>query len=239
MNNRIEQMEEYSALASWAIWESTRDDGEFHKESDLVMDIDFTKYEDDLQKSNTVFVAMNPGGEFDKEKSKLSTRKRNATERSWNNFHNIGRSRDYLLAQAIKSTPESGSYMTDFFPIVGSKSSEIKKFINSKENKELIENLVLEFDEEMLTLLPEESEVRLLCIGKQSFEWANKFLLQEVFPLQKSYSIFYLPHYSGSNNGGISRMAKELGVENYYPTVVKTLLEKYRKQWYSLIFKTV
>ncbi|WP_285123140.1 hypothetical protein, partial [Lactococcus petauri] len=118
MNKKTKQMEEYSALASWAIWESTRYDGGFHKESDLVMDIDFTKYEDDLQKSNTVFVAMNPGGEFDKDKSKLSTRKRNSIERSWNNFHNVGRSRDYLLAQAIKSTPESGSYMTDFFPIV-------------------------------------------------------------------------------------------------------------------------
>ena len=34
-------MKDYSALASWAIWESNRDDGEFLNEADLVENIDF------------------------------------------------------------------------------------------------------------------------------------------------------------------------------------------------------
>lgn len=230
MENKIERMKGYSALASWAIWESNREDGEFKKEIDLVEEIDFSKYENSLQNSNAIFVAMNPGGIYNEEKAKLSTRKKSDKERGWNNFHNVGKSRDYLLAQAIKDTPESGSYMTDFFPICGSKGSEVKSFINSKENKELVEKLVLELDEEISLLLPSENEVRLICIGKDSFEWASKFLIKADLPLKKAYKIFCIPHYSGSNNGGIKKKADELGVENYYPTVVKTLLEKYRNE---------
>lgn len=219
-------MKDYSALASWAIWESNRDDGEFINKVDLVEDIDFNKYEHQLQKSNTIFVAMNPGGEFVEEKSKLASRKREDKERPWNNFHNVGISGDYLLAQAIKDTPESGSYMTDFFPIVGSKSGEVKKFINSKNNTELIEKLVLEFDEEISLLLPKEKTIKIICIGQKTFDWAKKFLKNDKF----EYKIFCIPHYSRANKAGIKRKAKELGVENYYPTVVKTLLEKFRNE---------
>ncbi|MFT8469622.1 MAG: hypothetical protein ABF661_01620 [Oenococcus sp.] len=230
MENKIERMKNYSAMGSWAIWKSNRADGQFTEKADLVEDIDFTKYEHQLQKSNTIFVAMNPGGEFDEEESKLATRKIENKERPWNNFHNVGSSRDYLLAQAIKDTPESGSYMTDFFPIIGSKSPEINKFINSKDNTELIERLVLEFDEEISLLLPKEKKVRIICIGQKPCEWAKKFLKNDKILLKKEYKIFCIPHYSGANNGGIKSKAKELGVENYYPTVVKTLLEKFRSE---------
>lgn len=228
MNNKIEKMREYSALASWAIWESKRSDGEFKNEKDLVEDIDFTKYENQLQKSNTIFVAMNPGGEFNEKQSKKATRRIENKERPWNNFHNIGKSRDYLLAQAIKDTPEEGSYMTDFFPIIGSDSSKITKFIRSKDNKELIKNLILEFDQEISKLLLKE--VKLICIGKKSYEWSEKFLIKSNYQLKNKYKIFYIPHYSGANNGGIKNEAEKLGVENYYPTVVKTLLEKFRNE---------
>ncbi|MGX6969566.1 hypothetical protein [Vagococcus bubulae] len=230
MDNKIERMRGYSALASWAVWESNRADGEFKNEADLVEDIDFSIYEDQLKKSNTIFVAMNPGGEFDEEKAKLATRKIENKERPWNNFHNVGRSRDYLLAQAIKGTPEYGSYMTDFFPIVGSNSSTITKFINSIDNKELLERLILEFDEEISLLLPKEKEIRLLCIGKKPYEWSEKFLINSKLKLKKTYKIFYIPHYSGANNGGIKNEAEKLGVENYYPTVVKTILKKIRDE---------
>ena len=230
MDNKIRKMKDYSALASWAIWESNRDDGEFLNEADLVENIDFIKYEHQLQKSNTIFVAMNPGGEFDEEESKLATRKIENKERPWNNFHNVGKSRDYLLAQAIKDTPESGSYMTDFFPIVGSDSKEIRKFVNSKDNKELIEKLVLELDEEISLFLPREKEVRLLCIGRKPYEWAEKFLIKPKLKMKKEYKVFYIPHYSGANNGEIKNQAEKLSVENYYPTVVKAFLERFRNE---------
>ena len=42
-------MKDYSALASWAIWKSNRDDGEFINEADLVENIDFIKYEHQLK----------------------------------------------------------------------------------------------------------------------------------------------------------------------------------------------
>lgn len=230
MKDYIECMKNYSALASWAVWESNSNDGEFKKEKDLVENINFSNYKSCLQKSNTVFLAMNPGGTFNEDEAKKATRIRKASKRSWSNFHNVGKSRDYLLAQAIKNTPEWGSYMTDIFPIVGSDSSVITKFINSKENKEIVEKLILEFDEEMSLLFSKDKEVKLLCIGKSSYNWANKFLVNSNIPLKKTYKTFYLPHYSGANNGGIKNKAIELGVENYYPTVIKTLLKKYREQ---------
>ncbi|OAZ17659.1 hypothetical protein V425_01120 [Lactococcus lactis RTB018] len=137
MDNKIDRMEEYSALSSWAIWESIRPDGEFTKEKDLVKvkDIDFSKYEHRLQKSNTIFVAMNPGGKFDEEKSKLATRKREDTEKPWNNFHNGGSSNDHLLAQAIKDTPESGSYITDFFQLLAVVVMKLKNSLIQKITK--------------------------------------------------------------------------------------------------------
>ncbi|WP_285118001.1 hypothetical protein, partial [Lactococcus petauri] len=67
-------------------------------------------------------------------------------------------------------------------------------------------------------------------IGQNPFDWAKKFLKNDKFLLKKEYKIFCIPHYSGANNGGINSKANELGVENYYPTVVKTLLEKFRSE---------
>lgn len=226
MENYLKKMENYSGLGSWAIWKSIRKDGSFQKEQDLDTEMNFEFYVEDLQKSNTVFLAMNPGGEFNEEEAKQSTRKIKDCEKKWNNFHNIGRSRDYLLAEAIKDTPEIGSYMTDVFPIAGSNSSIVKKFINAKENADIVNRLILEFDEEMSLL--DLNNIRLLCLGKSSFDWVNKFLIKSEIPLKNSYRAFYLPHYSGANNGGIKKMAEKLGVENYYPAVVKKLLEQYR-----------
>ena len=51
LDNKVEKMKNYSALGSWAIWESNRNDGDFIQEADLVEDIDFIKYENQLQKS--------------------------------------------------------------------------------------------------------------------------------------------------------------------------------------------
>lgn len=99
---------------------------------------------------------MNPSGEFDEINAQNSTRKSNCNGRKWSNFHNIGKSRDYLLGRAIMETKLKGSYMTDLFPIVGSKSDVIKKYVKDKNNKFSIDNLIREFDEEMKCLLPNE-----------------------------------------------------------------------------------
>ncbi len=70
MENYLKKMENYSGLGSWAIWKSIRKDGSFQKEQDLDTEMNFEFYVEDLQKSNTVFLAMNPGGEFNEEEAK-------------------------------------------------------------------------------------------------------------------------------------------------------------------------
>ncbi|OAZ17658.1 hypothetical protein V425_01115 [Lactococcus lactis RTB018] len=96
----------------------------------------------------------------------------------------------------------------------------------------MIDKLVLELDEEISLLLPREKEVRLICIGKKSYEWSEKFLINRKLKLKlkKEYKVFYIPHYSGANKAEIKKKAEEQGVENHYQTVVKSLLEKFRNE---------
>lgn len=222
--NYLEVMKEYSDLGSWAIWESTNRDNLFEKEGDLKEDLDFGKYINTLQKTNCVILGMNPGGIFNEENARKVSRKTPRTiSRPWNNFHNIGRSRDYLLAQAIKDTPLRGSYMTDILPIVGSKSKGVKEFINAKGNSHFIQKLMIELDSELSILLPNDDEVRLFCLGKDTEKWADNYLVNSNLPLKKSYKVFYLPHYSGANR----HVSNDPTKENYYPKVIRKHLEAY------------
>ena len=104
----LKRMECYSDLGSWAIWESNNGNF-FEKEKDLDENINFVEYIDKLQPSNYVILGMNPGGVFDEERAKVSTRKSSSNLRKWSNFHNVGKSRDYLLASAVMETKLYGS----------------------------------------------------------------------------------------------------------------------------------
>mgnify|MGYP003357852034 FL=1 len=62
MSNLLNIMEEYSWLASWAIWESVNPTTNFSSSKDIKENIDFNDYQNDLQKNNIVIIDMNPGG---------------------------------------------------------------------------------------------------------------------------------------------------------------------------------
>lgn len=222
--NILERMNGYSKLSSWAMWESNNSNGLLEKEKDLKEDIDFNKYIDILQPSNFVILAMNPGGIYNKDDAKKATRKIVNNKRQWSNFHNIGRSRDYLLGRAMMETKLKGSYMTDLFPIEGSASNDVKKFINNKDNIGIVNRLIEEFDEEMTCLIPNHQEVRLICLGSTVEKWAKVFLVGNN-KLNKTYYIYKLPHYSSSNQKQVSSDPKS---EKFYPTVVKRKIEEYK-----------
>lgn len=226
--NILEKMEPYSGLSSWAMWESNNPNGLLEKEKDLVEDMDFNKYVSILQPSNYIILAMNPGGVYNEEVARKSTRKISAINRKWSNFHNIGRSRDFLLGRAIMETKLKGSYMTDLFPIVGSKSDVIKKFINDKNNKLFVSNLIKEFDEEMNCLLPNEKEIRLICIGKDVYNWANKLLVENK-NLKFKYKTYEFPHYSAANSAQVSNKENS---EKFYSKVIK---QKIKEQQLDLL----
>ena len=211
--NLLETMYDYSGLGSWAVWESEREDGSFKNDKDIKIDIDFSLYKNELQKTNTVILAMNPGGTFIEKDAETATRKIKFGDYNWGNFHSQG-GNDSRLAEALRNTPEWGSYMTDIFPIVGSDSETITKFINNKKNENVVQRLIHEFDEEMLLLFSGKSEIELLCIGDKSFKWAKKFLVgrnSKISGLKNTYKIYQLPHYSGSANGSISKKCVDLG----------------------------
>lgn len=229
MENMLLRMKDYSKIGSWAVWESHLPDGDFQKEADLIEDIDLTPYLSQLQPSNKVIIAMNPGGVFEEVVAKTVSRKQADDSRPWSNFHNVGRSRDFKLAKALNQSSLRGSYMTDFFPIIGSGSSEISRFIKKPAHREIVVGLVKELDEELSLLLPDAEVVDLICVGNQARDWANLFLINpktRVEGLNKQYQVYSIPHYSGAANGHITKLAKQRGIKPDYPEVVKAILSE-------------
>ncbi len=168
MKSIITKMADYSWLGSWAIWENDKGEEGFSKSTDIRENIDFNKYEKELQQNNFVILAMNPGGESNLNDLNNLSRKKQVTN-PWNNFHNKGRSNDHFLASAFNKSKLRGSYMTDFLPIIGSESNKISEIINDleKNNKKVLERLVRELDTEISTLLPDYEEVNLICLGEK------------------------------------------------------------------------
>lgn len=231
MKNILERMNEYNSFSSWAIWESKRENHKFEKATDLITDIDFKKYEGNLQENNIVVLGMNPGGTPNISEAKTLSRKGQNKDRPWNNFHNQ-KSNDHYLAQALSNTKVYGSYMTDLFPIIGSESKDVRLFVDSEENQRIVKRFILEFDEEMELLLPNEPNIKLLCIGKDTARWAKKYLTDE-FPSKKNYEILRIPHYSFNATRHVKNAAKKilegadkLSQADQYSLVVKHELKK-------------
>ncbi|MGT2800731.1 hypothetical protein [Streptococcus marmotae] len=226
--NLLERMKPYSKCGAWAIWESNREDGHFIAPNDMVEDTDFSKFIDELQPNNYVILGMNPGGVLDPEAAKTATRLSNNVERPWNNFHNIGKSNDHGFAEALNNSILRGSYMTDFFPIPGSSSDGVIKFVTQKENAKLVERLVKELDEELHKLLPDQEEIILICIGSTSKAWTNKYLIEpstRIKGLKNTYKVIGLPHYSNANRRTIKNLSEKYSVENNYASVVNHILQ--------------
>lgn len=216
IKNLIQEVKPYSHLCSWAIWESTNADKTFTKEKDLKEDIDFSIYQNELQQSNSIIIAMNPGGDFDEELARKVSRKcPNISEikRPFNNFHNVGKSCDYRLAQALNDSKLRGSYMTDFFPIRGSNSNQITRFIEN--NPDVAERLVRELKDEIELILPKQDTINIICVGSTANTWADKYLKDPKFKK------FIIHHYSGAGNGHLAKYAKINGIENNYKAIVK------------------
>lgn len=220
--NILRRMEDYSDLGSWAIWESTKHD-RFETEDDMNENIQFEKYVGKFQPSNYVLLAMNPGGIFDQDKAKQSTRKSSHNKRRWANFHNIGKSRDYLLAAAVMETKLHGSYMTDFFPFIGSDSKAVERFVKAPDNADVIDRLIHEFDDEMNCLLPNQNEIILICLSRLVEKWSKKYLVKNP-NLQKKYTIYYFPHYSPVN----THVSSKKDSDKYYPKEFRKKIVEYQ-----------
>lgn len=231
MSNLLNTMEEYSWLASWAIWESLNPTTNFSSSKDIKENIDFNDYQNDLQKNNIVIIAMNPGGESNISDLQNVTRKRKESINSWKNFHSRGRSNDHHLASAFNDSKARGAYMTDFFPIVGSDSSKITDVIDTlkSEEPEQIKRLVKELDDELSTLLPTYNEVNLICLGSVAEKWAKTFLSNpktKYEDLNKTYNVYKVFHHSPLAESHRKKYAVKHNIENNYATIIKKQLEE-------------
>lgn len=227
MVDYLERMEEYSWLGSWAIWEN-KNGKKFAKEEDVNEEISFDNYKKELQPSNFVILGLNPGNIENNESGVMHHRKKRKTEieRPWSNFHNVGRSRDYLLAEAIRGTVLEGSYMTDLFPNYNSDSVDFKKrFINNREKEDDLKTAINEFDEEMSLLVDNTDIVRLICIGGAVYDYVNKYLVENKLnlDLKRKYEIYKFYHYSGRNLKVSSKEDSDI----YYPNIFKKTIEEY------------
>lgn len=222
MKNYLDIMKDYASLSSWAIWESKNNE-KFEKEADMEVGIDFNKYKDKLQKSNFVVLGLNPGNYKDQAREKFFSRKEKLDVKKWNNFHNDGRSRDYLLAEAIRGTVVEGSYMTDLLSVYCSDSSKISSIV--KNNKDKIIESIIEFDESMSKLIDESDTIRLICLGTKTYYYASRFLEKNKLNinLKKKYLAYKFPHYSGANR----HVSNDCKKDNYYPKKFKEILEQF------------
>lgn len=219
MKDYLNLMKEYASLSSWAIWESKNNE-KFEKEADMEVNIDFNKYKDKLQKSNYVVLGLNPGNYKDIPKETFFSRKEKLDLKDWNNFHNVGRSRDYLLAEAIRGTVVEGSYMTDLLSIYCSDSSKISSIV--KNNKDKVIESIIEFDESMSKLIDKSDTIILICLGTKTYNYASRFLVKNELNvnLKKKYLAYKFHHYSGANRHVSSNCEKD----NYYPKIFKETL---------------
>lgn len=175
--------EKYGSFASWAVWDKPPKGREKSKEN--VGSMEWANDETKLLKrlkSEYVFIALNAAlGK------RISSKKRLA----WKNFHSENpEAADYKLRYAVAESPFEGSYITDLFKGVPTKTGkELKKKL--EENPSLIgKNLTI--------LKAELSQISkkpiLVALGRDTEKYLNEMLRDD------NFEIVYLPHYSARLN---------------------------------------
>ncbi|MGP5254542.1 hypothetical protein [Glutamicibacter ardleyensis] len=136
------------------------------------------------------------------------------------NFHTSVKSNDHLLGEALRGTPVWGAYMTDL----------VKDIFDPDATKAIPKSS--DFD----ALLEEvrglgATNPTFLVLGKQAHQLIQQLAAERKYPGK----VILLPHYSGANNGNISRYYNEIfgpdsarSVSNIerYKTVVKSILDE-------------
>jgi hypothetical protein len=164
----------YKHISSWAVWDVVSPTKRFHRHSNLALPVTDPALSRVLR-SDVVFLGLNPGNV-----AKAGTA-------PWAVFHTGPKHNDHFIAEALRGTPYWGSYMTDLFRQVESRSSLVRN------NAADIETLLRQ-----IAVVNEGKPVHLITFGGKAHEslLAHERRLADSGLVAETTKI---PHYSGSN----------------------------------------
>lgn len=171
----------YDKFGSWALYDVPEE--KLKEETIKKSDLSFQPFQKNLfQKINTngLFVALNWSG-------------RGGKTESWENFHDTdSRSQDYKIPYMVIGTPYEGSYMTDLFKnFPETKSSKVLKAIKLPENKQMYEESIRLFQEEVDLIQPQ----KIFCFGNATYNFLNKLKGKDL-NISDSVEMIKISHYS-------------------------------------------
>jgi hypothetical protein len=173
-------MRAYRKTASWAVWGAVRPTAPFARDSQLglpVADPELSR----VLRSDVVLLGLNPG-------NAAHDRARDAMG-DYVNFHTGPKHNDHLIAEAFRGTPYWGSYMTDLYAQIESRSA-------------LVKDVPTDIDAVLtqIATLNNGEPVHIIAFGARTFEALGKHS-KRLVSAGLVCDISKIPHYSGSNNG--------------------------------------
>jgi len=170
----LERTAPYKHISSWAVWGKVTPTVRFHRHSNLTLPVRDPALQQVLR-SDVVFLGLNPGNVA------------NRGVAPWAMFHTGPRHNDHFIAEALRGTPYWGSYMTDLFRQVESRSSLVRN--NSGDIETLLAQIAVVNGGQPVHLIPFGVKARKsLCAHKERL--ASSGLVAQVTEI---------PHYGGSN----------------------------------------
>jgi hypothetical protein len=133
-------------------------------------------------RSDVVLLGLNPG-------NAAKIRPDGDPRHDYLNFHTGPKHNDHLIAEAFRGTDYWGSYMTDLYKVIESKSALVK------DEPTDVEDLISQ-----IRTLNEGGPVEVIAFGARTFDALKKHpKTLDSSGLVKG--IRQIPHYSGANNG--------------------------------------
>jgi hypothetical protein len=169
-------MEPYRRITSWAVWDVVRPTAAFSRHSRLILPAADPELGSVLR-SDVVLLGLNPG---------------NAAHHQTDDylvFHTGPRHNDHLIAEAFRGTAYWGSYMTDLYTQIESRSA----FVRDQPTD--IDSVL-----NQIAILNSGEPVQIITFGGRAFRALEKHS-KRLASTGLVRGIARVPHYSGSNNG--------------------------------------
>ncbi len=180
MTDLLSLMSSYRKTASWAVWGAPHPSARFTRDSDLSLPVRDPELSLVLR-SDVVLLGLNPG-------NAAHDRARDESA-DYINFHTGPKHNDHLIAEAFRETQYWGSYMTDLYAQIESRSALVKDVPTD------IDALLTE-----IAALNGGEPVHIIAFGARTYQALAKHS-KRLASAGLVRDITRIPHYSGSNNG--------------------------------------
>jgi hypothetical protein len=181
MTDLLSSMAAYRKTASWAVWDAVRPTAPFTRDSHLSLPIADSELGSVLR-SDVVLLGLNPG-------NAAHARADGDQTGDYLNFHTGPKHNDHLIAEAFRDTPYWGSYMTDLYTQIESRSALVK-------DQPTDIDAVLS----QIATLNDGQPVQIIAFGARTSKALDKHSAR-LASTGLIRGVAKVPHYSGSNNG--------------------------------------